>query len=167
MMWTFWPRSSSALGLDMILYDLGAYFYVTETFLNVFWPVSYWSSVRAGPAQKRIKRKVESRQPLQIRLENWKHWPWRNSACAGPNSLRIRIELAEISKKTRNYRFLATFLAYKICLTAPKIVVPDQSEQWYTQQSWRRKETIDISCTAQFLTHHEIWPKNCSYTLSK
>ena len=36
-------------------------------------------------------------------------------------------------------------------MTAPKIVVPDQCENW-----------IDISCTAQFVTHQAVWPKNSS-----
>ena len=44
----------------------------------------------------------------------------------------------------------------KICMTAPKIVVPDQGENW-CRQSWRRKETTDISCTAQFVTTKKLF----------
>ena len=94
------------------------------------------------------------------------HWPWRNSANAGLNSFRMRLELAEISKKTQNRHFLATLLAYKICMRAPKLVVPDQGENC-RRRSWRHEETIDTCCTAQFVTHHEIWPKHGSYTLNK
>jgi len=38
----------------------------------------------------------------------------------------------------------------QICRSAPKIVVPDQGENW-CRQSWRHKETIDISCAPQFV----------------
>ena len=44
--------------------------------------------------------------------------------------------------------------------------VRDQSGAWY-RQSWRHKETVDISCTALFVTHHEIWPNNGSYTITQ
>ena len=77
----------------------------------------------------------------------------------------MRLELAELSKKTQNYHFLATFLATNL-YDSSKIVFPDQGENW-CRQFWRHKETIDISCTAQFVTHQEIRPKNGSYTLNK
>ena len=46
-------------------------------------------------------------------------------------------------------------------MTAPKFVVPDQREIWCTsrQESWGRKETSDIICAAQIVTHQEIWFK--------
>ena len=68
----------------------------------------------AGPAKKRIKvPKVESRQPLHTGTSKLEALTvWRNSALfAGPNTLGIRLDLAEISKKTQNRLFLATFLA--------------------------------------------------------
>ena len=86
------------------------------------------------------------------------HWPWRNSANAGLNSFRMRLELAEISKKTQNRHFLATLLAYKICMRAPKLVVPDQGENC-RRRSWRHEETIDIGCIAQSVTHQEMTKK--------
>ena len=42
-----------------------------------------------------------------------------------------------------------------MCMAAPKIVFPDQGENW-CGQCWRHTETIDVSCTAQFATHDEI-----------
>ena len=42
-----------------------------------------------------------------------------------------------------------------------------QQQQQQQQQSWIHKETIDISSTAQFVPHQEIWPKNGSCTLNK
>ena len=55
-------------------------------------------------------------------------------------------------------------------MKAPKIVVPDQKVKIGvpgTEGSWRHKETIDISCTANFVTDQEIWPQNDSDTLNK
>ena len=43
-------------------------------------------------------------------------------------------------------------------MTAPKIVVPDRGEN-RCRPSLRLKETIDISLTAEFVTHQEIRPK--------
>ena len=50
----------------------------------------------------------------------------------------------------------------EICKTAKKIVVPNQGENW-CRQSWRHKETIDISCTAQFVTHQDMTTKRFLY----
>ena len=99
----------------------------------------------------------------KLGIENWKHWPWLNSAYAGPNTSRIRLELAEISKKTQNYPFFATFLAYNSVWQHQKSSFPVKVKSGVPgRQSWRHKETIGISCTAQFVTHHDIWPKNGS-----
>ena len=78
----------------------------------------------------------------KLGLENWKHRQWHNSsAYAGPNSLRIRLDLAEISNKTQNYLFLATFFA-KNLNDSSTIVVPDQGENWVgvgcPEDTWRR-----------------------------
>ena len=40
-------------------------------------------------------------------------------------------------------------------MTAKKIAIPDQAEIW-CRQCLRHKETIDVSCIAQFITHQEI-----------
>ena len=49
---------------------------------------------------------------------------------ANLNSLRIRLDLAEISKKTQKHQFLPT-CRHKIRATAKKIVVPDQGQIWH------------------------------------
>ena len=79
-------------------------------------------------------------------------------AYADPNSLRLRLDLAEMSKKLKITIFGRLFA---LGVTAPTIVVPDQGQNW-CRLSWRHKEMIDISCTAQFVTHQEIWPKTDS-----
>ena len=75
---------------------------------------------RAGPAKKRIKGFLKPNlvNHCKVGLQNWTHWPWRNSAYAGPKRSRIGLELAEISNKTQNYLFLVTFVAYlvQICM---------------------------------------------------
>ena len=46
----------------------------------------------------------------------------------GPNSWRIRLDLAAVSQKTQIYKF-TNFWLYTfglISMTAPKVVVPDQ-----------------------------------------
>ena len=116
--------------------------------------------VRAGPAQKRSKLpSVEARQPLQVR--NWKlesltvglivHMLCRSKQFENPTRTR-----RDIPKKNSKFPFFGHMFGLQICMTAPKILFPDQGENW-CRQSWRHKETIDISCTAQFVTHHEIW----------
>ena len=39
-----------------------------------------------------------------------------------------------------------------VYMTAPKIVVADHGQIW-CRQFWKRKETIDVSCTARFFIH--------------
>ena len=49
-------------------------------------------------------------------------------------------------------------------MTAPKIVVPDQGENWCGQlQCLRHKETIDVvGCLTQFITHQDMKHQNDS-----
>ena len=41
----------------------------------------------------------------KLKLANWTHWPSNSGAYAGPNSLRIRLDLVETSKTTQNRQF--------------------------------------------------------------
>ena len=107
-------------------------------------PLCWHHSTCSGPNSYEVGQPKSGQSFLESKLVNhcklglqiWKHWPWLNSANAGPNSLRIRLEFAEMSKKTQNYHFLATFFGLQICMTAPKIVFPDQGGIW-RRQSWR------------------------------
>ena len=72
-----------------------------------------------------------SRRPLQIR-------PWKlealdpGSVHASPNTLRIRLDLAEISKKTWKHQFLPT-IWHNVLMTAPKL-------SFYQDEIWCRKQ---------------------------
>ena len=84
---------------------------------------------------------------------------------AGTNSLGIGLDLVEISKqKLKKYSFFFwRRFGAKICDTSKKIVVPDQGENW-CRQSWRHKETIDISL--HYPVHHpsrDTTPKRFLY----
>ena len=113
----------------------------------------YWLVVvRVRPNKNRVKSNLVNY--CKLGLENWKHWPWQNNSryirYAGPNNLRIRLDLAEISKKTLITIFWRVF-GLQICVKFPpkKLVVPDQGENW-CRQSWRRKGR---HCTEVWATH--------------
>ena len=66
------------------------------------------------------------------------------------------------------WRFRHHLTVFLFCVIA--IVLKNRCPRlrWiWCRQSWRHKETIDTGCTAQFVTHQEVRPKNDSYTLNK
>ena len=70
------------------------------------------------------------------------------------NSLGIRFDLVEISKKARNCQTFCDCWP-KSVLQLKKMVVPDEGENW-GRQSGRHNETIDIRCTTQVVTHQQV-----------
>ena len=59
------------------------------------------------------------------------------------NSWGIRLDLAEISKKTQNLHLKKNIFWPQICVTAPKIIVSDQGQNW-CRQSWRRSIAVAL-----------------------
>ena len=56
----------------------------------------------------------------KLGLENWKHWPWLYSAYAGPNSLRIPLELAEIIQENSKLPIFGDIFGIQMCITSSK-----------------------------------------------
>ena len=60
--------------------------------------------------------------------------PGINSAYAGPNILGTRLDPAEISDKTQNHEFSASFRPEICTMTTPKTVLPSyKGEHWCSQ----------------------------------
>ena len=59
--------------------------------------------------------------------------------------LRIRLELAEISKKTQNYQFLATFLAYKCVWQLQKSSFPSKVKIGVDSAEDTRRRLISVA----------------------
>ena len=104
----------------------------------------------AGTAQG----KPEQAQAVVLRL--WSFFSHHPTLTLKRGRGGINIEVSIIKLKITN--LLRHLCPTKTCMTAPRIIFPDQGEKW-CRHSWKHKETIDISCTAYFMPHHEIWPK--------
>ena len=112
-----------------------------------------WASQKADKAPCYESKLVNH---CKFGLEIRKNWPWLNSSYAGPT--RTRRDIQENSKLP----FFGDIFGLQMCVTALKIILPDEGEKW-CRQFWRHKETIDSSYTAQFVTITRYYQKRFLY----
>ena len=86
-------------------------------------------------------------------FKNWSTDPGTSCICRSKHFLRSDAISPRCPTKFTINSFRRQFWP-KIRVPAPKIVVPDQREIWYSRVDIVLKtlETIDVSCTAQFVT---------------